>query len=180
VDHLERRLAGLPCQADLTPSWLMARVYANHLRELDAFLSVMIEAAARDLGATTLECRRFSQRRNTHYKLRDLLTRIPGRPFAGDHALCATGAVRHCLHVHGGRVRATDRTPLARATRFLGVSVENERLIVPQSVFLSICDLYRLAGMQIIEAISSLEPGQVDLSALHRHVRCANVACDGF
>lgn len=84
------------------------RVLANHLRELDRLLSLLIDAVSREMIAARRMAGYFPPQRNTAAKYARLCTLL-AQPNPEDDRLRAIGRSRNCLFYTGGIVRLTDR-----------------------------------------------------------------------
>lgn len=94
---------------------LRAKVIGNGLRELDRFLSVMIDEVARLIAPIAIDPARFADLRNTANKLR-LIRALMGLPSPDHGRLRAIGRSRDCLFHCVGIVRRGDRRHDRRMT----------------------------------------------------------------
>lgn len=111
-----------------------AAVIANSLRELDRFLSVLIDAVARDARPAGLDHRAFERQRNTPNKLR-LIHATLGMPSPDQDRLRAIGRTRERLF-HDARA--------ARAGRRAGGDP------MPPADLGAICRLYRRIADELV------------------------------
>lgn len=126
-----------------------ARMIGNRLRELDRFLSVLIEEVASDIGHRDHDRRMFARLRNTARKLR-LVEDMVGTASGADARLRAIGRVAACLHHCTGRIHADslhDDVRIARGAIVAGSFVpEKGRLRIDPLTILAICAFYRETG----------------------------------
>lgn len=165
------------------PAFAYSRLVGNRLRELDRFLSVLIEEGCRCLGDARHDARAFARLRNTPYKLR-LLEAMLGRPSGDEARLRAIGRVGACLCHCAGTIR---RPGLGEDVRLAGGAVGADaipaeacaRLDLPPRAIRSISDFYRTIGDRLLVA-ALRRPPRLDFPAPEAHLTRANVACDGI
>jgi len=142
------------------------RMTANHLRELDRFLCVLLEEAASLLGGPGHDAPRFARMRRTSDKLR-----------AVERAVGLPGG-------HGGRLAAIRRIA-ARLRRSSPASQAEDILLACgapldlPSALQSIARFYRDLGDQLMKKIL-VQKQIVDFAESRVHIGTANVACDGI
>lgn len=136
------------------------RVIGNGLRELDRFLSVLLDEAAAATGRSRTDLRDLSRRRNTADKLLAVCgaTILPADLV---RHLSALGRCRDCLLYCDGWVRRGDsRTistlttgwPATAAGAAISVAI-GERLIVGSDALTWICDFYRRIADDVVRAL---------------------------
>ncbi|SFR96017.1 hypothetical protein [Sphingomonas jatrophae] len=179
VDSLSGRLAGAREADNLISGYAQARLFGNNLRELDAFLAVLLDQAASCLGAGVVDRRRMAQRRNTHGRLSAMMDLL-GADSPFDPRLCAVGAVRDCLHARGGRVSGGGHPAPALALHRLGAGMQDGAILLSAGSLLSIYAMYRAVSEQLVDAVGAWRGGDIDFSRRNAHLSCAIVACDGF
>jgi hypothetical protein len=173
------------------------RVLGNHLRELDRFLSVLIDevAAATDIDAGALA--QLRTRRNTANKLRTLHAAL-GRGSPDHPRLLALGRSRDCLFYCGGMVRRADHRagssmttgwPSHSATshRLLKTSPVGSRLSIDRVDIDDICRFYDRIADELLAVSRTCrdrarsEPRKsVAFLRQYAHNSLAIVACDGL
>jgi hypothetical protein len=84
------------------------RVIANHLRELDRFLNLLIDEVAIASGHPGFDPARLARQRNTAAKL-GAVRHLLALPNPDDHRLRAIGRTRDCLFHCAGIARHPDR-----------------------------------------------------------------------
>lgn len=143
------------------------RLLANHLRELDRFLCVLLEEAALLLGGPDHDAPGFAQLRKTSRKLH-LVEQMTGR--AGGHAVRLAAIRRVALHL-----RQYDK-PFARCHGRDIVLACGSRQGTPLSLQ-PIARFYHDLGNDLMRDIQILI---LDFSCRHPYISNANVACDGI
>lgn len=142
------------------------RVAANHLRELDRFLCVLLEEAASLLGGADHDAPCFARLRRTSEKLRTV-----------ERAIGLPGG-------HGSRLAAIRRIA-ARLRRSSPDSQAKDILLACDapldlpSALQSIARFYRNLGDHLMKKIL-VKKQIIDFSRSCIHIEKANVACDGI
>ncbi|MGE4431201.1 MAG: hypothetical protein AB7E05_10730 [Sphingobium sp.] len=126
-----------------------ARMTGNRLRELDRFLSVLIEAVASGLDDRGHDRAGLARLRNTARKLR-LVEDMTGAASGADARLRAIGRVTACLHHCTGRIHADSIHEDVRIAGGVAVagsfSGGSGRLRIEPQTILAICAFYRDMG----------------------------------
>jgi hypothetical protein len=172
------------------------RMVGNSLRELDRFLSVLIDDVAGGLDREGHDRRAFARLRNTAYKLRllDGMMAPAGhwadRLLAGDGRLRAIGRLKSCLHDCAGRVHdvalhkdlliAGDQAGLGLRRPAATGTVDDcaggsKRLEIDAQTISAICAFYIEIGDRLWPA--GRRPGRdLDFTGHSAHIVSANVA----
>lgn len=178
-------------------SGVPSKVLGNGLRELDRFLSVLIDevAAATDIDDDALAMLRT--RRNTANKLRMLNVTL-GRDSPDHRRLRALGRSRDCFFYCGGLVRRADsRAESFMTTGWPNRSVEagsalmklplGRRLTLDHADIADICRFYDRLADELLAAsrpfsnkVSPPPLKSVAFSREYAHISLAIVACDGL
>ena len=146
------------------------RLLANHLRELDRFLCVLLEEAALLLGGPDHDVRRFARLRKTSEKLR-LVERMTG--MSGGHAARLAAIRRIAMRLR----RPEETCPPSSHARDISLACG-----VPPGMPLtlpSIARFYRDLGDELMKEIS-IRTQILDFSGTVAHMQEAIVACDGI
>lgn len=159
------------------------RLLGNGLRELDRFLTVLIEEVASSLGAADHDRYAFARLRNTANKLRAVRGMMDlANP--DDLWLRAVGRLRVCLH----HCRGEDRRPGSRdAFQLTGCDVIERRdagtirrtLVLTPPALEAISHGYRRMGDELVAELGRWGTAKLDFPASCGHHNPANVACDG-
>jgi hypothetical protein len=113
----------------------------NSLRELDRFLSVLIDEVAAAIEPTGLDRAAFSQQRNTANKLRTIRTAM-ALPSPDDQRLRAIGRDRDCLF-HCAEIRRYGDRRTRREAAMLPRRIAHAERLIPDTAQLSdYCRLY--------------------------------------
>lgn len=139
-----------------------AKVVGNGLRELDRFLSLLIDEAAGAIAPDGFDKAAFARRRNVADKMRRFHV-MAGSADGDCERLRAIGRVRECLHhcrgvVHKAGLR-DDLRMAARGRRRVRPDNEPERLTVSFDQLLGICLFYAEAAERLVAACSAPRPG---------------------
>lgn len=171
-----------------------SKVLGNGLRELDRFLSVLIDEVAATIDIEDDARALLSTRRNTANKLRSLLA-VVGRGSPDHLRLRALGRSRDCLFYCGGTVRRADRragssmtTGWASRSGSTSATVRlGRQLRIDGADIADICRFYdRIAGdlLAVSDAARTPRPDMprkpVAFLPGCAHITLAIVACDGF
>lgn len=135
-----------------------AKVVGNGLRELDRFLSLMIDEAACIVAPAGFDKAAFARRRNVADKIRRFHI-LAGIDPADDARLRAIGRVRDCLHHCRGIVHDAG---LHDDLRIAGGGVAERptadaRLAVSFDALSRICGFYAAAGAGLVAACAAPE-----------------------
>lgn len=164
------------------PTLTHIRTAGNRLRELDRFLSILIDEAALFLGGPDHDGPSFARLRNTPNKLR-LLEAMMGLASEEHGRLRAIGRIGACLHHCSGRIHrrslhqdillAQGETDIS----FLPTGRDEALRLAPQTL-ISICAFYGMIGDRLSAEVLR-RTSDLDFRELRVHLARANVACDG-
>lgn len=150
------------------------KVIGNGLRELDRFLSVLIDEVAGALPPRHVDTGSLARQRNTPNKLRALHTAM-GRPSPDHDRLRAIGRSRDCLFYCDGIVTRSDSRhggtmtvgwPCGEHAGGLGRSIAiGERLVVTPANLVWISAFYDRLAMDLVAASSGRPGALVDMDA---------------
>ena len=198
--HATLRAAALFLGADdLSPRRSVApnKVVGNGLRELDRFLSILIDEVAVQASRDDAALDRLRSRRNTANKLR-MLQAMLGRRHHPDHRrLRALGRSRDCLFYCDGRVRRADVRSGQMMTAGwpshgaadagdLMTTPLGGRLAVRRGDIDDVCRFYARVADELLAVAGALRADRprhrapVVFRRQTAHIGLANVACDGF
>lgn len=142
------------------------RMTANHLRELDRFLCVLLEEAASLLGGPDHDAPRFARLRKTSEKL-GIVERAIGLPGGHDSRLAAIRRIAARLRRSSPASQAEDILLACDAPLDLPLALQ------------SIARFYRDLGDQLMKKLL-VKKQIIDFSETFAHMGDANVACDGI
>jgi hypothetical protein len=131
-----------------------SRMTGNRLRELDRFLSVLLDETALSLGRSGHDGKRFARLRNTPGKLRRVEAMMASA--TQDHMrLRAIGRLSACLHHCAGVIHAEslhDDVLLAQGGRDAGAALPHapKNLRLSARTILEICAFYRAVGDRLL------------------------------
>jgi hypothetical protein len=158
------------------------RVTANHLRELDRFLSVLLEEIARTIGGPEHDADRFERANSTARMLR-IVERITGTPSDAHLRLRAIGRIAQRLRRDQRPAKAhllASDMLLASGGAPSGTGGQaGGGLRLSREAVQSISIFYRDLGDRLMEE-ARLFPVNIDFSADDTYLCQANVACDGI
>jgi hypothetical protein len=131
----------------------------NGLRELDRFLSILLDEVARSAGWAPIEIDEIARMRNTSTKL-DIVSEKSGTRIDGSDRLLALSRCRALLFYCGGVVRRGDRRGIVGLT--LGwpsdmqdgaaaILQRGDRMIVGPDQLAWICSFYERLGSLLLE-----------------------------
>lgn len=154
---------------------LQAKVLGNGLRELDRFLSVLLDELAHASGFDELEIGRLTRTRNTASKLAILCERL-GLPRPDLARWRALGRCRDCLFYTRGVVRRAD----VRSGRVMTLGWPGKRggagggdlvalgepLTIADDDLAWICDFYDRIAAELVAISASLSSGQAEMIAI--------------
>ena len=127
-------------------STIVARLTGNRLRELDRFLSVLLDEAALRHGGPGHDRRAFARQRNTPRKL-IAVARMMDLDGPSIPRLRAIGRISACLHHCSGVIHAPAlRNDLRLATGRDVIDDEYPRLFLSAESIAAICHFYRQIG----------------------------------
>jgi hypothetical protein len=161
-----------------------AKVLGNGLRELDRFLSVLLDEVAWAAGWDGAEHLALVRLRHTA----DKLGHVRSRPGVTDGDVARLRALAHCRNIlfHcNGLVRRGDTRHAASLTLGWPANADEgqaatilrvgERLAVSPAELLWVCALYCRIGDALVRGL-----GDLAIRPDIRHIGSANVACDGI
>ena len=157
-----------------------ARALANGLRELDRFLSVLIDEAARSGLAGSLDEAELARQRNTPNKLRGVRAAL-GLDSPDHERLRAIGRSRERLFHSAAPRDGTDSRFVPGWLRVAGL--EGYRVAETETLSLQvrrICRLYERVGAELLAACEACTSAEIDFISLSAYLDDANVACDGI
>ncbi len=161
------------------------RMIGNRLRELDRFLSVLIEDVAAGSGPPGHDRKHFARLRNTPMKLR-VVEEMFATGVDDDARLRAIGRIAACLHHCKGEVHTAsihDDVLIARGGENGPATPRKNSLSVDPQTLRAICSFYRGIGDRLLTLAHNHERLRVphlDFPAQSVHIPEANVACDGI
>jgi hypothetical protein len=147
-----------------------AKVIGNGLRELDRFLSLLLDEVAAVIAPPGLDRARFRRQRNTANKLRTIRSAM-ARPSPDHDRLLAIGRSRDCLFHCGGIVRRGDGGAAMYMTAGWPspLFAIGERLTIDAQDLHSVCRFYRhVAADLLADSEVHLAANDVLGSAMHR------------
>ena len=140
------------------------RLLGNQLRELDRFLSILIDEAALFLRAAGPTIRLLARLHNTPRKL-GLLHAMMNLYSKDDARLRAVGRIAACLHhcegrVHAGQALHRDMLLAQGRTRTSGLVTDfTDGLRLAPAMLVAICELYGTIGDRLLaEALRQKSP----------------------
>ncbi len=161
------------------------RMIGNRLRELDRFLSVLIEDVAAGSAPPEHDRKGFARLRNTPMKLR-VVEDMFATGADDDARLRAIGRIAACLHHCKGQIHTAsihDDVLIARGSEKGPATPQKSRLLVDPQTLLAICSFYRGIGDRLLTLAHKPDRhGGLDLDFPGQsvHIPQANVACDGI
>ncbi|SNS85312.1 hypothetical protein SAMN06295912_11957 [Sphingomonas laterariae] len=165
---------------------LRHKVIGNGLRELDRFLSVLIDEVAMLMPPDDIDAVRVGRQRNTANKLRTLHTAL-GRSSPDHDRLRALGRSRDCLFYCDGVVTRSDRRHGTMMTigwpcgenQVGGLIAVGERLVITPADLASVCGFYDRLGGDLVGVHPVPGRARLPLAPMSPISADANVACDG-
>jgi len=163
-------------------SFAFNRLLGNRLRELDRFLSILLDEIALWLDRPGHDPRAFARWHNVPRKLRHVAAML-GEVSADEARLGAIGRARACLHHCGGKIhdaRLSGDLLLAQGTA-INTAVppaSPDMLRLSPEALRAIAEFYRTLGDKMVA--QALGRSTLDFSASFPHMEGANVACDGI
>lgn len=149
------------------------RMLGNGLRELDRFLTVLIEEVASSLGAVGHDRQAFARLRNTANKLRAVRAMM-GLSSPDDRWLRAVGRLRVCLH----HCRGEDRRPESRDAFLLagcdviervGAGTIRRTIVLTPPALEAISGGYRRMGDELVAELGRWAAAKLDFPASCGH-----------
>lgn len=168
------------------PDRTFSRLTGNRLRELDRFLSVLLDEVAGSWGAAGHDGRSFARWRNTPRKLGHVHAMM-GMDRAGvtrDEArLRAIGRISACLHHCAGTIHAPGlhRDLLLAQGREAAAAFASPPpglLRLSPDAIGAIGRFYRALGDALVAGLP--QRADIDFQSESAHMGTANVACDGI
>ncbi|WP_076071219.1 hypothetical protein [Sphingomonas montana] len=166
-----------------------AKVIANGLREIDRFLSLLIDAVALRVASDS-DRAALHRLGNTARKLATLRA-VMALTSPDDAALRAIGRSRNCLFHTGGVVRAgragsvptqgwaaPDAPPLPAGVPSVPMPV-GSRIGVSPDDLRRVCLFYDRIADELLAALAA-RPPSIDFSRHSDYMKSAHVACDGI
>jgi hypothetical protein len=143
AESLQARAVGGRSGGDALSGPGGAKIVGNGLREMDRFLCLLLDEAARQVAPPDFDHADYSRRNNAAAKLR-VFYALSGHTASGEDQLRAIGRVRACLHHCRGIVHdpAVHADLAAASSSVRPRNIEGSRLVISFDDLAAICNFY--------------------------------------